>query len=75
LLDRDDINTGPSVLQVNEETVTIGSNRSHNSLSAGESFVFDEVEEAQVGQEDIFCSVSKPITENCLLGYNGTIFA
>lgn len=45
------------------------------SAVAGETFTFDAVGGADVQQEDVFAAVSKTITENCLMGYNGTIFA
>lgn len=45
------------------------------SLAEGETFTFDAVGSFEVTQEDVFQAVAKPITENCLQGYNGTIFA
>lgn len=41
----------------------------------GEHFSFDAVGGSDVIQQDVFITAAKPITENCLLGYNGTIFA
>jgi hypothetical protein len=41
----------------------------------GETFTFDAVGGSDISQEEVFETVAKPITENCLLGYNGTIFA
>lgn len=50
----------------------------HNSNllpGEGELFTFDAVGGPEVEQSTIFDQVAKPIAENCLLGYNGTIFA
>lgn len=49
-----------------------------NFVSRGtvaESFEYDFVGGPETGQEEVFEAVAKPITENCLQGYNGTIFA
>lgn len=43
--------------------------------AAGEVFSFDAVGSSDVRQEAVFQATAKPITDNCLLGYNGTIFA
>lgn len=40
-----------------------------------ESFTYDCVGGPETDQDDIFESVAKPVTEYCLQGYNGTIFA
>ncbi|CDW79512.1 kinesin-like protein kif15 [Stylonychia lemnae] len=40
-----------------------------------ESFTFDFVGGEDVTQEEIFQTVGKPIVDQCLLGYNGSIFA
>lgn len=76
----------PSIVQVLDQgshadgqhgtTVRICNARSLGTNPAdGEIFAFDAVGGADIYQEDVFASVSKPITENCLQGYNGTIFA
>lgn len=41
----------------------------------GEIFSFDAVGSSDVRQDAVFLATAKPITDNCLLGYNGTIFA
>lgn len=41
----------------------------------GEHFSFDAVGGSDALQEDVFITAARPITDNCLLGYNGTIFA
>ena len=38
-------------------------------------FTYDYVASEEATQEEIFEKVGKPITESCLFGYNGTIFA
>ena len=40
-----------------------------------ESFVYDSIGGLETGQEEVFETVARPVTDNCLLGYNGTIFA
>jgi hypothetical protein len=40
-----------------------------------ETFEYDYVGGPETGQEEVFEAVARPITENCLQGYNGTIFA
>jgi len=39
------------------------------------TFTFDHVADSSSGQQDVFDKVGKPITDTCLAGYNGTIFA
>lgn len=41
----------------------------------GETFSFDFVGGEESAQEDIFAIVGKPIVDQCLQGYNGSIFA
>ena len=57
-------------------TVKMGDTR-FGTLSSyeGETFTFDAVGGAETEQETVFNGVAKPIADNCLLGYNGTIFA
>jgi kinesin family protein 15 len=43
--------------------------------SKAESFAYDCVGGPETEQEGVFESVAKPVTEYCLQGYNGTIFA
>ncbi|BHF81374.1 Kinesin-related protein 6 [Sparganum proliferum] len=38
-------------------------------------FTFADIFEPSIAQEDIFREVAKPVIENALAGYNGTIFA
>lgn len=40
-----------------------------------ETFAYDGVGGPDVTQAEVFEAVGRPITENCLQGYNGTIFA
>lgn len=42
---------------------------------AAETFEYDAVGGPETEQEEVFRAVAQPITENCLQGYNGTIFA
>jgi hypothetical protein len=44
-------------------------------LHGGETFSFDFVGAEDVHQEEIFLKVGKPIVDQCLQGYNGSIFA
>lgn len=45
------------------------------SGAKAEVFTYDCVGGPESGQDDIFEAVAKPVTEYCLQGYNGTIFA
>lgn len=56
-------------VEPDQSTVTIFSG------PKAESFVYDCVGEPETEQEAVFESVAKPVTEYCLQGYNGTIFA
>ena len=53
-----------------ETTVVVG-----NARTGTEVFTFDAVGEYDISQEKIFSQVAKPVCDNCLLGYNGTILA
>jgi|LauGreDrversion4_2_1035121.scaffolds.fasta_scaffold644903_2 hypothetical protein len=44
-------------------------------MHGGETFSFDFVGAEDVHQEEIFLKVGKPIVDQCLQGYNGSIFA
>lgn len=49
---------------------------SDNSIWAkGEPFVFDAIGGQEIGQEEVWTRVAQPIADNCLQGFNGTIFA
>ena len=39
------------------------------------NYTFDYVADEYSTQESIFNAVGKSVTENCILGYNGTVFA
>ena len=59
-------------------TVKISSsiNRSLSTTAfEGETFTFDAVGGPNTEQDHVFNNVAKQIIENCLQGYNGTIFA
>lgn len=40
-----------------------------------ETFSFDHVAGEESTQEEIFNVIGKPIVDQCLMGYNGSIFA
>lgn len=40
-----------------------------------ENFTFDYIGSEDVNQEEIFQVVGKPIVDQCLMGYNGSVFA
>ena len=44
-------------------------------MAGGENFNFDYVGSEDSTQEEIFQIVGKPIIDQCLQGYNGSIFA
>lgn len=46
-----------------------------NRGQVAEVFEYDAVGGPESSQEEVFETVARPITENCLQGYNGTIFA
>ena len=72
-----------SIVQVLEDsnkeqtTVHVGDSRfiNYGSVAEGETFTFDAVAGPEIGQDIVFDEVAKPIADNCLYGYNGTIFA
>ena len=43
--------------------------------SKSDTFSYDHVRDAKCSQEEIFELVGKIMADNCLEGYNGTIFA
>ena len=60
--------------------VCVDLNESNNMITIDckpkpKSFTFDHVGSMKSTQESIFQSVGKPISNACLSGYNGTIFA
>lgn len=63
----------PSIIQVNADGHPLVSVVNRGVVS--ESFEYDFVGGPETRQADVFEAVAKPITENCLQGYNGTIFA
>ena len=68
-----------SIVEVIDEdrtAVRVLENRAGVTLASdAEVFAFDGVGDMDAEQESVFEMVAKPIAENCLLGYNGTIFA
>ncbi|CAN4095728.1 unnamed protein product [Withania somnifera] len=49
---------------------------SNDSLSiAGHTFTFDSIADTQSTQVDIFQHVGAPVVENCLAGFNSSVFA
>jgi hypothetical protein len=63
--------SGPAVLSVSSANSVV---IAHGNKP--ETFTYDFVGDAEsTTQEHVFFSVGKPITDNCLQGYNGTIFA
>lgn len=63
----------PSCVQLSPDGRPIVSLVSRGMVS--EVFEYDFVGGPEVPQDDVFEAVGRPITENCLQGYNGTIFA
>lgn len=63
----------PSTVQLAGDSEPIVNFVSRGAVT--ESFEYDYVGGPETGQEEVFEAVAKPITENCLQGYNGTIFA
>ncbi|KAL7617395.1 hypothetical protein Lser_V15G02697 [Lactuca serriola] len=60
----------------NEEGETIVQKTSGDSLSIlGQQFTFDHVADTTATQIDIFQLVGAPLVENCLAGFNSSIFA
>ncbi|KAG0483411.1 hypothetical protein HPP92_011495 [Vanilla planifolia] len=59
-----------------EEGNQIALKISHNSISIlDHTFTFDSVADASSRQQDIFQLVGVPLVENCLAGFNSSIFA
>ncbi|CAL1366603.1 unnamed protein product [Linum trigynum] len=49
---------------------------SHESLSInGHNFTFDSVADIEATQQDIFKLIGAPLVENCLAGFNSSVFA
>lgn len=75
----------PSVVQIldpEHEGADMSSSASVRLLNSramatmdSEMFTFDSVGSLDVEQEKVFEATAKAMTDNCLLGYNGTIFA
>ena len=63
-------NKGIEIQYPNETTVSIP-----KMLDEFETFSFDRVFSSDASQEDIFNFVGKPIIDDVLTGYNGTVFA
>lgn len=63
----------PSCVQLSPDGRPVVSLVSRGMVSEG--FEYDYVGGPEVAQADVFEAVGRPITENCLQGYNGTIFA
>ncbi|EGG13785.1 kinesin family member 3 [Cavenderia fasciculata] len=60
---------GTSVIEVSDgQTVTIKGNESNHS------FTFDRVYSDRNTQKDVYDDAAKPVIEDIMLGYNGTIF-
>ncbi|KAJ6343453.1 hypothetical protein OIU76_005234 [Salix suchowensis] len=59
-----------------EEGETIVQKISDNSLSVnGQTFTFDSVADTRATQLDMFQLVGAPLVENCLAGFNSSVFA
>eukprot|EP00258_Populus_trichocarpa_P011892 XP_002321106.3 kinesin-like protein KIN-12B [Populus trichocarpa] len=59
-----------------EEGETIVQKLSNNSLSInGQTFTFDSVADTGATQLDLFQLVGAPLVENCLAGFNSSVFA
>lgn len=59
-----------------EESEVIAQKMSGDSLSIlGQTFTFDSVADAESTQLDIFQLVGSPLVENCLSGFNSSVFA
>ncbi|KAJ1937533.1 Kinesin-like protein kif15, partial [Kickxella alabastrina] len=65
---RRDRTTESAVRMLSENTVSIPSQRTEN-------FTFDFVGNEDCTQQDVFEAVGKRAVEQCMQGYNGTIFA
>lgn len=64
-------------LDTDSSSVTLFTPNPGNASSNGkaECFAFDCIGGPDAEQELVFESVAKPVTDYCLQGYNGTIFA
>ena len=62
-------------LDTDSSSVTLFTPNTGNTSGKAESFAFDCVGGPDAEQELVFESVAKPVTDYCLQGYNGTIFA
>ncbi|MCD7464902.1 Kinesin motor domain containing protein, expressed [Datura stramonium] len=59
-----------------EEGEIVAQKVSNDSLSiSGHSFTFDSIADVQSTQLDIFQLVGAPLVENCLAGFNSSVFA
>ncbi|XP_010314743.2 kinesin-like protein KIN-12B [Solanum lycopersicum] len=59
-----------------EEGEVVVQKISNDSLSiAGHTFTFDSIADTQSTQVDIFQHVGAPVVENCLAGFNSSVFA
>ncbi len=76
-IDREEVGDGsarrPSCVQLAPDGSPAVALVSRGSVT--ETFEYDFVGGPETGQEEVFRCVAQPISENCLLGYNGTIFA
>lgn len=63
----------PSAVQLSSDGSPVVSVISRGQVA--EVFEYDAVGGPETPQEEVFETVAQPITENCLQGYNGTIFA
>ena len=70
----------PRELSETQTNKCIQVDKKHKSIllsikSVVKQFTYDYVGDEDTTQEEIFESIGKPISNNCLTGYNGTIFA
>jgi hypothetical protein len=68
----------PRCIQNIHDNKTISMNgvgADQNNLENANSFTFDYVATEQTPQSDVFERVGKEIVNQCLMGYNGSIFA
>ncbi len=56
-------------------TVLVAAYSAGSGGKANEAFVYDHVGGSETSQQNVFECVAQPVIENCLLGYNATIFA
>lgn len=62
-------------MDISTNTVTVGPPDNASSDHQTKSFSFDHVFNTQSAQADVYNAVARPIVQNVLEGYNGTIFA